>query len=207
MEVLLSHRKEQPVPHESLYGMRCNHPDLFFLSPWEFCQWFNARRLQAPSESNSLTIWTEVGKSKSGQHPAIYEPGVDYVLNEGRIAAESHIFAFPPSHEVFGDVAPANYDTFRNSWVLIKRKVPVVPCPEYCPLPNKRMSKHERSKKYSVYLRPWTLSRLYATASVPFLGDLQDCGFFFIKTPPPPPFPKMMTMMMTNMILRRRRLR
>ena len=36
METLLSHRKEQPVPHQSLYGMRCNHPDLFFLSPWEF---------------------------------------------------------------------------------------------------------------------------------------------------------------------------
>ena len=34
------------------------------------------------------------------------------------------------------------------------------------------MNKYHRAKLYSVYLRPWTLSRKLATSSVPFAGDL-----------------------------------
>ena len=36
----------------SLYGFRPAHPNVFFLSAWEFCQWFKAISLQPPSAFN-----------------------------------------------------------------------------------------------------------------------------------------------------------
>eukprot|EP00973_Karenia_brevis_P025302 3490483-Karenia_brevis.AAC.1 len=66
-----------------------------------------------------------------------------------------------------------NYETFGHSWILIRRQRPVVPCPERCPLPHRRMSANVRAKLLSIYLRPWTLSRKLSTAQVPFLPELR----------------------------------
>eukprot|EP00973_Karenia_brevis_P059962 8344134-Karenia_brevis.AAC.1 len=35
----------------ALYGFRSSHPDVFFLSPWEFTQWFKPHQLKPSSKS------------------------------------------------------------------------------------------------------------------------------------------------------------
>ncbi len=76
---------------------------------------------------------------------------------------------FPKRH--FGD-GNAQYHTFRNSWILIERSRPVVPCPENTPLPSRKNTKAQRSKILSVYLRPWTLVQQEGCVDVPYLADL-----------------------------------
>ena len=48
----------------SLYGFRPRHPDTYFLSPWEFCQWFEGVGLQPPSAWFDLSKWTAEGARK-----------------------------------------------------------------------------------------------------------------------------------------------
>ena len=51
----------------SLYGFRPAHADTFFLSPWEFCQWFTAVPLTPPTAGkHSRSKWTASGKAKRG---------------------------------------------------------------------------------------------------------------------------------------------
>ena len=66
----------------------------------------------------------------------------------------------------------AEYETFRHSWILVERSRPVVPCAENTPLPNRKQSKHQRAKIFSVYLRAWTLVPEENSADVPYITDL-----------------------------------
>jgi hypothetical protein len=51
----------QPLTdHVALYGFRGSHADLFFLSPWEFVQWFKPHALQAPHLNYGLTQWAKM---------------------------------------------------------------------------------------------------------------------------------------------------
>ena len=170
------HRSSVELPDEvAFYGYRPRHENLFFLSPWEFTQWFKLERLRAPSVQYTWSKWTKAGREKlkeaAGQKIRL-EPYKDYVLNDETIKANSQIHVYPPSAVLFEGVAPARYDKFRHSWLLIRRQRPVIPCPQQTPLPNKRMSKSNRAKIFSVYLRPWTLSRVFADSTVPHLADL-----------------------------------
>jgi len=47
-----------------------------------------------------------------------------------------------------------------------------IPQPEKSPLPRGGMDPEERAKLFSVYLRPWTLSDVFASAHVPHLKNL-----------------------------------
>ena len=92
-------------------------------------------------------------------------PGVDFVLNDKILATSPQCFRYP-SWQAFFDKENEMYSKFRQTWILLRRLRPMVPCPEHCPMPSKRMSKETRSKMYSVYFRPWTLVPKVATEKV-----------------------------------------
>ena len=166
----------QDVPDQvSLYGFRDVVPDMFFLSPWEFCQWYYPHRLRAPSATYDWTKLTARGKARLEQEERKdikWVPGTDFVMAEEKIAADSSLFPYPPWQRFFSHETLA-YSKFRQTWILRRRLVPMVPCPERCPLPGRRMSKDVRAKLLSVYFRPWTLVRTVATVIVPYLPDLR----------------------------------
>ena len=166
----------QDVPDQvALYGFRDLTPNLFFLSPWEFCQWYKPHRLRAPSKNYPpWTKFTATGRARlkeEGSQNISWRPGVDFVVNEELVAQTPYLFPYP-CWQTFFEQRNDAYTQFRHTWLLIRRQRPVVPSPERCPLPGKRMSKDTRSKILSVYLRPWTLVRKVATETVPYLPHL-----------------------------------
>jgi len=54
----------------AFYGFRNTHASLFYLSPWEFVQWFKYHRLQVPSLNYHGTVWTPAGKAKKKEESA-----------------------------------------------------------------------------------------------------------------------------------------
>ncbi len=102
---------------------------------------------------------------------AVLIAGEDYVLNEVEFFKSSHLFRLPASTAVFAGAPRVFYEQLRNSWLIVKRESPVVPCPTATVLPTRSMSKHQRAKLYNVYLRPWTLLEKLADADVLFAGD------------------------------------
>ena len=135
-----AHSRKEPFDEVALYGFRSAHPDLFYLSPWEFVQWFKPHRLQPPSSTYAWSVLTAEGKWKhkdAGQTGAVLKPGVDYVLNEKLLSRHKHIHVYPATSLV--SINADRYAQFRNTWLLMRRVRPVVPCPQQCPLPNHRM--------------------------------------------------------------------
>ena len=64
----------------ALYGSRpSSNPDLWFLSPWEFTQYWEPIQLKPPSRSYSLTEWASNADRKRAQ------PGVDFFLKESTL--------------------------------------------------------------------------------------------------------------------------
>ena len=60
-----SHRSSVELPDEvAFYGYRPTHSTMFYLSPWEFCQWFFPQKLRAPSAHYEFSKWTSEGKQK-----------------------------------------------------------------------------------------------------------------------------------------------
>ena len=150
------------------------------LSPWEFVQWIKPVRLRAPSKDYNWSVWTPEGKKKLAARKKdasiTFEPFVDYVLNEKVVNDCSFLFPFLPADRMFSGAVPKRYVELRHSWLLMRRQRPVIPCPEQCPLPSRRMSKDRRAKILSVYLRPWTLASKLACRSVPLLKKLCNTG-------------------------------
>ena len=76
----------EDVPEQvALYGFRDVHPNLFFLSPWEFCQWYKPHRLRPPGKDYHWTKITLAGKIRVAQEKGaeiVWRPGTDFVLNE-----------------------------------------------------------------------------------------------------------------------------
>ena len=170
-----SMKSKNQTDFTSLYGFRPPHADVFFLSPWEFCQWFSAVSLQPPSATNALSKWTESGekKVKAGNKKEC-QPIQDYVFDDSKLQIRDGFYKFPPAVQLFKGRPPQSYTRFSSLWCLQKRIYPKVPCPENTPLPNRRVSKETRAKIFSVYLRPWTLARALATEEVPFITDLAE---------------------------------
>ena len=158
---------------ESLYSFRPNHPDTFYVSAWEFPQWFKALQLKCPSHNYPFSKWTPAGRKKLAANDSeAMVAGEDYVFDFQKIGRMTGVYAYPEGKYVFDGAVPTNYTSFQKSWILLRRLRPMVPCPENTPLPSRRISKDARAKLFSIYLRPWTLSKKMATAEVPFLLDL-----------------------------------
>ena len=120
--------------------------------------WILPERLQPPSAHNVITKLTLAGKRKVSQKTkgAVMEAGVDYELDMTAVMRFADLFPFPEDIQLFGKHIPETYQRFRQTWILRRRQRPVVPAPEVCPMPSRKASKQNRSKIYSVYLRPWS---------------------------------------------------
>ena len=77
-------------------------------------------------------------------------PIEDYVFDESKVGSSTKpvkgFYRFPPVKKVFPQLkgtekACQNYERFRSMWCLQRRLIPMVPCPENTPLPNRRVSK------------------------------------------------------------------
>ena len=144
----------------SLYGLRGKDSPLYYISPWEFVQWWAPVHTRAPDRFYKYTVWVEDADRERA------EPGLDYVVRFKKFEHKD-IYTFPPRN----DAGPL-HERFRNTWFLRRRLKPVVPCPENTPMPNSKMKSEERSKILSLYLRAWTLVEKDATVEVPFIEDL-----------------------------------
>ena len=58
----------------ALYGYRSLDPNLFFLSPWEFCQWYKPHRLRPPSDNYPWTKFTAEGRVRLAREKGIKVP-------------------------------------------------------------------------------------------------------------------------------------
>ena len=113
-----------------------------------------------PSRFYKYTMWL----SNADYERA--EPGLDYVIKPAKFDHDDiHVFPERPG-------AGLPYERFRNTWFLIRRLKPLVPCPENTPLPNSKMDSEDRSKIFSLYLRAWTLFEEDSSVEVPFITDL-----------------------------------
>ena len=147
----------------SLYGLRDTDPRLYYMSPWEFTQWWEPLCTKKPSdyyEKNQYTKWLPNADYERA------EPGVDYVI-QLKMFEHEDIYVFPQRPK-----AGVLYERFRNTWFLKRRLKPFVPCPENTPLPNSKMESEHRSKIFSLYLRAWTLVEEESSVEVPFIKDL-----------------------------------
>ena len=60
MKILLpkANMLKEAFDEVALYGFRCSHPDVFYLSPWEFVQWCRPHRLKPPSDKYPWSVLT-----------------------------------------------------------------------------------------------------------------------------------------------------
>ena len=124
--------------------------------------------LKAPSSysSNPKTQWTEAGLAyrevmQENKKACAPKPGEHYTVID---CADPLVYlSYPQSWET---------ELLRHSIVMVRRKRPHVPQPNGTPLPTTKLSAEERCRIFSVYLRPWVLSRQHASPHVPFLADI-----------------------------------
>ena len=91
------------------------------------------------------------------------EPGIHYHVNE---ALTNH-----PDYIVFPDI-PVLRAAFRHTWVLRRNFRPFVPQPDGAPMPDRAKTVEERSRLFSIYLRPWVLAQDHASRHVPHISEL-----------------------------------
>jgi len=144
----------------SCYSFRGTDARVYFLSPWEFTQYWKPVRVKSPRKGYVITRWAQ---DADKDNPV---PGHDFVFTD-MVLKHPDVVTFEAIAEV------QNFETFRHMWMLLRRTRPVIPCPENTPLPSRKCTKEQRAKLLSVYLRPWTLVRQHASVHVPFLKDLR----------------------------------
>ena len=98
----------------TLYGSRpSSNPDLWFLSPWEFTQYWEPIQLKPPSRSYSLTEWASNADRKRAQ------PGFDFFLKESMLRERSLGSVFPKQKKSWRRVREAATRT-----VFAEKKTP-----------------------------------------------------------------------------------
>ena len=165
-------RATPPLDVVSVYGFRPQHPALWYLSPFEFVQWFIVHKLRAPGKDYALTMLTAEGRAKRKEGSSDLVVCEDFVPNEKVIGQQPHLFMLPQCSAIFAGPPRVHYEKLRSSWLIVRRGSPVVPCPTNTVMPRRNMSKHQRAKLCSVYLRSWTLCAKLGSCDVPFAGDL-----------------------------------
>ena len=150
------------------YGYRGDDLAVYYLSPWEFTARWSIEYLKPPSSyaKDPKTTWTEAGLAyrqilKQDKQAPPPKPGEHYIVIESS-NPEKYI-SYPQTTET---------TLMRDTVVMVRRPRPFVPRPNATPLPTTHLSAEERCRIFSVYLRPWVLSREYASAHVPHLQDI-----------------------------------
>ena len=124
-----SHARRETTDFASLYGFQPSHPNVFFLSPWEFCQWLKPISLQAPSCCNNLSRWKPSGQVKIQQgNRQVLRPLDDYVWDDDIVTGGKGFYIFPTPDQIFrGRRTPPSYERFSSLWCLQRRLYPIVP--------------------------------------------------------------------------------
>ena len=167
VKVPKAHQTVSVVDEVSLYGYRPCDSRIALLSPWEFIQRCKHHALQPPSSKYEYSVW--ICKPNEGERAL---PGTHYSLNLKKIEREKDFLMIYPPRRDLPYAAQKAYDVFRQSWIIVLRDRPVVPCPEQTPIPCRGWSKERRAKVFSIYLRPWTLVPDEASVDVPYILDL-----------------------------------
>ena len=144
-------------PWVELYGFRSTHGKFLLLSPFEFHMRWRPVRLWLPCHPDCAgrTEWTDEGLEfyeahKDEQPPVALELSVHYKVRT---------LSFIPGDEYYVHPDAPTLHRFRHEWVLKRRARPVAPAPASAPMPGFKRSKKENARIFSVYLRPWMLSR------------------------------------------------
>ena len=115
---------------------------------------------------------TSSGLAKLEEHPETnrrgrsldLEAGVDYVVGDG----DAYWQPFPdcPSTQ-----------SFRHTWILVRRRRAVVPSFAGAPAPRHRPGEEQRAAAIVMaYFHPWTLRQADAAEHVPYAGCLRRAG-------------------------------
>ena len=134
---------------DDIYGFRAQNSGkgrhLYYLNPWEFLMLWECKPLPKPPSKLSVALGEDD-----------YEPNTD---------AESDDIVF------FAADIPGVVN-FRKRWYLQRRHRPMVPAPTNTPMPDQAKQQDKKYLLLSLYMRPWTLQRDWATPHVPHLTDL-----------------------------------
>ena len=155
---------------EDIYGYRGRDDRVYYLSPWEFTMFWEVERVPRPEkhteDGHEISCWTGVQIPK-GTSP---EPGIHYIIDDALLADREqepfHVYVALPDIE--------ELQIFRHEWVLRRAHRPFVPQPDSTPMPDRARTVEQRARLYSVYLRPWVLSRRLASRHVPHLSTLDE---------------------------------
>lgn len=152
------------------YGHRpMNRAYLMYLSPYEFTMHWEPRLLKYPrSEKEDASgtchaTLTAAGKAKLQAKPgADLLPGIDYLVK-----------AFGGDDWVALEDVPA-MSSFRNQWILQRRRRPMAPHFKGCPLPRHHAGAAEQNAKLTMtYFHPWTLRPAWSDRHVPSAQELR----------------------------------
>ena len=164
-------RSEHTKPVDmDMYGFRPLRHPWKLLSPYEFLMRWRGEPLLTPTAYfnqglPSRTKWTLEGAAlvKSSAYKdgkVVAKPGLHYVVVEPE---DSTYFTFPEEPKSI-------YETFRLSWILVRKKRPDVVVIEGLKMPSPSRSAQENAKYCSLFFRPWT--NLLGTAVVPNIALL-----------------------------------
>ena len=122
---------------EQKYGFRGKHPAFYYLSPWEFTQWWGCSRLQSPT-TDPRTRWTPEGQAykalnAGNKNAAAPRAKEHYVVIECQDAQKYITFPDRPETE-----------DLRHHFVMVRRPVPCVPRPDSTPLPTSSLDAEQR---------------------------------------------------------------
>ena len=159
----------------TLYGQRPRHPDVWYLSPYEFVTHWETKLLSYPLSLDSATDrrhhvrMTERGTDKLREKArdrtkakdVELEPGVDYVVLDGG----DDWLPYP-------DVPSTQ--TFRHTWIMVRRKRPKAPSFAGAPVPRHSHGQHQRAATIVMaYFHPWTLREADDDEHVRYAGRLR----------------------------------
>ena len=159
----------------TLYGQRPRHPDVWYLSPYEFVTHWETKLLSYPQSLDGATDrrhhvrMTERGmdklrekaRDKAKAKDVELEPGVDYVVLDGG----DDWLPYP-------DVPSTQ--TFRHTWIMVRRKRPKAPSFAGAPVPRHSHGQHQRAATIVMaYFHPWTLREADDDEHVRYAGRLR----------------------------------
>ena len=74
-------------------------------------------------------------------------------------------------------VGPHTPKELVENWVMVRRRIPIVPVMHGCPTPaGKRRNRERTSTIFLTYFRPWTLVKEWATDHVPHVASVRGAS-------------------------------
>ena len=149
---------------------------MFYLNAWEFMSLWEVKILLEPVASTSVrkSAAMEADSEESKAPPLTSwtnEAALEWSVNP---AAEKY-FRDNGGDILFYPVRKWGHTDLRQIFYMERRRRPMVPAPQSCPMPDKQVDSERRDRLYLIYLKPWVLDRKWAIAEkVPHLRHLNN---------------------------------